>query len=95
MLGFEDADMVTKAGLGFQWLMMQAEILLDIPTFLASAIKAQFQDMSSFYSFKYCSLVFYLFLFEHVDKFEGVGLNRFSKSNAKPKSIFEWTPTVH
>jgi len=51
--------------------------------------------MSSFCYFKYCSLVFYLFLFEHTDKFEGLGLNRFSRRNAKPKSIFKWTPAVH
>ena len=91
MLGLENADRVTKAGLEFLWLMMKPRILLDIPTFLASTIKAQFQDMSSFCSFRYCSLVFYLFMFKHVDNFEGLGLDRFSKRNGEPKSVFDWT----
>ena len=31
MLGFEDVEMVTKASLGFLWLMMQADILFGYP----------------------------------------------------------------
>ena len=79
---------MTKTGIAFLWLMMQADIFLDIPSFLASAIKAQFQEISSAGSFKYCSLVFYLFLFEHADRFESLGLNRFSRRNAQPRSVF-------
>ena len=50
--------------------------------------------MSSTSSFKYCSLVFYLFLFEHEDRFESLGLNRFSRISAQPRAVFEWTATV-
>lgn len=85
---------MSKECIALLWLMTQKGTLLDIPTFLALAIQTQFQELSSTRSFRFCSLVFYLFLFEHADKFESLGLEKLSRTSAQPRTVFEWNISV-
>ena len=40
-------------------------------------------------------MVFYLFLFQQADKFEGLGLEKVSRINSQPRTVFQWNPAVH
>ena len=62
--------------------MSQTGVVLDIPGYLASTIQTQFQELSETGRFHYCSMVFYLFLYQHSDKFEGLGLDKVYKVNS-------------
>ena len=72
----------SRACVSFLWLMSQTGVVLDIPGFLASTIQTQFQELLETSHFRFCSMVFYLFLYQHADKFEGLGLDKVYKINS-------------
>ena len=89
LLGVQGFGQASKGCIAFLWLMSQPEVILDIPGFLASTIQTQFQELSDTGRFHFFSMVFYLFLFQHADKFEGLGLDKVYKINSQPRSIFD------
>lgn len=40
-------------------------------------------------------MVFYLFLFQHADKFQGLGLDKVYKINSQLRPIFDWSLATH
>ena len=69
--------------------MSQTGVVLDIPGFLASTIQTQFQELLETGFFHFFSMVFYLFLYQHANKFKGLGLDKVYKVNSHPKPIFD------
>lgn len=63
ILGKEDSNLVDKFFLGFLSLMMKPEVVLDIPTFWVDAINTQFMTLPLTGSFKFPSVITYLFLY--------------------------------
>ena len=94
LLGLREFERVLKECIALLWLMSQLGVVLDIPTFLASAIQTQFQELPSSGAFRFCLLVLYLFLFEHTKNFEALGLEKFSRMNDQPRNFFEWNVSV-
>ena len=90
LLGLREFERVSKECIALLWLMSQPGFVLDIPTFLASAIQTQFQEISSSMAFHFYSLLFYPFLFKHADMFEALGLEKLSRMNGQPRTVFEW-----
>ena len=74
--------------------MSQNGVVLDIPGFLSSTILTQFQELSQARQFRFCSMVFYLFLFQHADKFDHLGFDRVYSENSQPRPVFDWNFSV-
>lgn len=68
---------------------MQLGHVFDIPSFLVESIKFQLHHFSTTSFFIYYSLMFYLFLYTHVDEFEFLGINLMD-SNKQTKYVFGW-----
>ena len=94
LLGLREVNRVSKECIALLWLMSQVGVILDIPTFLASAIRTQFQELSSSGDFHFCSLVPYLFMFDHANNFEALGLEKLSRTNSQPRTVFEWNVSI-
>lgn len=75
ILGKEDSKKVDKFVLEFFSLMMMPEIVLDIPSFWVEVINTQFMTSPLTGSFKFPTVIAYLFLYQNVDHFFGLGLN--------------------
>jgi len=54
---------------------MKPEIVLDIPTFWVDAINNQFMTLPLTSSFKFPSVITYLFLYQNAKHFSDLGLN--------------------
>ena len=74
----------SKVCVFFLWLMSQKGVVLDIPGYLSASIHTQFQELPETSHFHFCSLVFYLFLYQHADRFERLGLDRVYEVNSQP-----------
>ena len=73
LLGVGTPEGISWASIRFLWLMIQNGVTLDIPGFLSFTIRNQFREIAKARKFRFRSLVFYLFLFQHVDKFNHLG----------------------
>jgi len=67
--------MDTKSSLGFLRDMMQQAHLFDIPSYLIGSIRFQMRHFPTTSYFRYYSMLFYLFMYTHVDVFECLGLS--------------------
>jgi len=85
--GDDDANIDSKASLGFLRKMMQFGHLFDIPAYLAKAIRFQLQNFPTTSYFRYYSMLLFLFVYNHVDQFECLGLSLVA-SNKLRKSVF-------
>ena len=90
LLGVGSPEENSTVCVHFLWLMSQKGVVLDIPRFLATAIRTQFQELPETGQFHFFSMVFYLFLYQHADKFEGLGLDKVYRENSQPRPVFEW-----
>ena len=88
LLGVGGLGEISRACVYFLQLMSQIGVVLDIPGFLAANIQTQFQELSNTGHFRFSSMVFYLFLYQHADKFEGLGLDRVYDLNSQPRPVF-------
>ena len=90
LLGLGSPEDISSVCIRFLWLMTQNGITLDIPGFLSFTIRTQFRELAQARKFRFCSLVFYLFLFQHADKFNHLGLDRMYSENSQPRPVFDW-----
>ena len=75
ILGKEDVIMVHKSVLGVFSLVMNPEVILDIPDYLEDVFKTQFMNLSLTGCFRFPSIVTYLFLYIHVETCTQLGFN--------------------
>ena len=95
LLGVDGLGQTSRACVAFLWLMSQPGVVLDIPSFLASTIQTHFQEILEIGHFHFCSIIFYLFLYQHSNKFEGLGLDKVYKVNCQPRIVFDWSFATH
>lgn len=88
ILGKEDSKQVYKVVLGFFSLMMKPEVVLDIPTFLVDAINTQFMTLPLTGSFKFPTVLTYLFLYQNAEHFSGLRLNVVDINKKKQLVVF-------
>ena len=75
ILGKEDDVTVDRLVLGMFAMMMKPGTVLDIPSFWQEAVKSQLMSPSLTGSFKFPSLIVYLFLYQNVEEFMQLVLN--------------------
>lgn len=75
ILGDDDVNIANKATLGFLRKMMQPGHLFDILAYLSEARRFQLHHFPTTSYLRYYSLLFYLFVYTHVDEFECLGIN--------------------
>ncbi len=63
-----------QVALSFFHIMMNLEIILYIPSFLVEVNKFHFNHFHLVSYFKYYSMLVYLFMYNHVEKFDYIGL---------------------
>ena len=83
IMGKEHDVMIDREILGMFALMMKPGVVLEIPTYLENYIYNQFMSLSLTGSFRFPSLVTYLFLYSHVENFTQLGLNIVSVNKNK------------
>ena len=75
ILGKENDLNIDKLVLGMFALMMKPGKILDIPYFWQETVNSQLMVFSLTGSFKFPSLIVYLFLYQNVEEFMSLGLN--------------------
>ena len=93
LLGREDSRQVDKVVIGVFTKMMKQEVVLDIPAFWVDTINTQFMTLSLTGSFKFPSVVTYLFLYQNVENFANLVLS-IVDINKKKQSVVFWTDLV-
>ncbi len=93
ILGKEDTNTLDKAILGMFSLMMNQYIFFDIPSFWEKMINSQSSNFPLARCFRFPSLVTYLFLYTHVERFMHLGMNIMDPNKNKQFVVF-WTDVV-
>ena len=75
ILGKEDASQIDISVLELFDLMMKPEVVLDISSFWQENINSQFMSLTLIDSFKFPSVVTYLFMYQNAEEFLNFGLN--------------------
>ena len=75
ILGKENNVTVDKSVPGIFAMMMKPGMVLDVPSFWQEAFNSQLMSLSLTGSFKFPSLIVYLFLYQNVEEFMQLGLN--------------------
>lgn len=88
ILGKENSKQVDKVVLGFFSLMMKPKVVLDIPTFWVDTINNQFMTLPLTGSFKFPSVITYLFLYQNAEHFTYLGLNVGYINKKKQSMVF-------
>lgn len=68
--------------------MMKPEIVLYIPTFWVDIINTQFMTLPLTWSFKFPSVITYLFLYRNFEHFLDLGLNVVDINKKKQSVVF-------
>lgn len=75
IFGREDTTVIDNVILGMFNFMMNPDTIFDIPTFWENMVNPQLTDIYLTGCFRFPSLITYLFLYTHVDRFMNLGLN--------------------
>ena len=67
ILGKEDDNTIDKSFLGMFALMMKPKVVLDIPSYWQEFVNTQCMSLSLVGSFRFPSLINYLFLYQNVE----------------------------
>ena len=90
ILGKEEKNIIDKSVLGLFALMMKPRVVLDIPSYWQEVINTQLLSLSLTRSFKFPSLIIYLFLYQNVEEFLHLGLNIMDINKKRQSTVF-WT----
>ena len=93
ILGKDDNSTVEKSILGMFIMMMKLGLALDIPSYWQEVVKSKLMSLSLTGSFRFPSLIVYLFLYQNVEEFMHLGLN-IMDMNKKRQSMIFWTNIV-
>ena len=93
ILGKDNDLTVDKLVLGMYAMMMKPGTVLDIPYFWQEIVNSQLMRFSLTGSFKFPSLIVYLFLYQNVEEFMSLGLNIMDVNKQKQSVIF-WTDII-
>ena len=75
IFGKDNNSTVDKSILGMVAMMMKPRVVMDIPSYWQEAFNSQLMSLSLTGSFKFPSLVIYLFLYQNVEESMHLGLN--------------------
>ena len=93
ILGKVDDGTVDKSILGMFAMMMKPRLVLDIASYWQEAFNTQLMSLSLTGSFRFPSLIVYLFLYKNVEEFMHLGLN-IMDMNKRRQSVIFWTDIV-
>lgn len=68
-IGKEDDNIIDKSVMGMFALMMKPGVVLDNPSYWQEDVNTQLMSLSLTGSFRFPSLVIYLFLYQNVEEF--------------------------
>ena len=75
ILGKEDDIIIEKSVLGLFALMMKPGVVLDIHSYWKEVFNTKLMSLSLTGSFRFSSLIIYLFLYQNVEELLYLGLN--------------------
>lgn len=93
ILGKDDESIVDKSILGMFAMMMKPGLVLDIPSYWQEFVNSQLMRLSLTGSFRFPSLIVYLFLYKNVEEFMHLGLN-IMDMNKRRQSVIFWIDIV-
>ena len=88
ILGKENVITVDRLFLGMFIMMIKPSMVLDIPSFWQEVVNSLLMSLSLTSSFKFPSLIVYLFLYQNVEKFMHLVLNIMDVNKHRNSVIF-------
>lgn len=93
VLGKDENYVIDHATIGMFHLVMKPNVILNIPTFLEDLLNSQLLNFNLTGCFRFPSLLVYLLLYVHVEKFMHLWLNIMNHHNKK-NQLINWIEFV-